>query len=183
MPLYITIWHPILQPQDPSVDSISSVFNADLGTISEKIDLITAALTATGWSQAITNQFAQNENVGSVKKRDISSPTVHLTMIGMITMSSRMRDILGTESVTQGNEGDNIMVFLSFLPSLYRLIISPSTYGYHVTRLPMWLTLTCPIFDLSYLRCYSTSRQLSLGAVPRVPTYPFMDTLSLVLFA
>ena len=32
---------------------------------------------------------------------------------------------------------ETVMVFLSFLPSSYRLIISPSTYGYHVTRLPM----------------------------------------------
>ena len=37
--------------------------------------------------------------------------------------------------------------------------------------------------DLSYLRHYSTSRQLSLGAVPCIPTHPFMDTLALVLFA
>ena len=52
-------------------------------------------------------------------------------------MSSRMRDMLGTESVTQGNEGGNVTVFLSFLPSPYGLIILPSTYGYHVTWLPM----------------------------------------------
>ena len=75
--------------------------------------------------------------MGSVERRDISSPTVHLTTIGMITMSSRMRDILGTELVTQGNEGGNVMVFLSLLPSPYGLIISPSIYGYHVTQLPM----------------------------------------------
>ena len=31
----------------------------------------------------------------------------------------------------------SVMVFLSLLPSPYGLIISPSTYGYHVTWLPM----------------------------------------------
>ena len=30
-----------------------------------------------------------------------------------------------------------ITVFLSLLPSPYGLIISPSTYGHHVTQLPM----------------------------------------------
>ena len=45
--------------------------------------------------------------------------------------------MLGTESVTQGNEGGSVTVFLSFLPSPYRLTISPSTYGYNVTWSPM----------------------------------------------
>ena len=48
-----------------------------------------------------------------------------------------MRDMLVTESVTQGNEGGNVTVFLSLFPSPYGLIISPSTYGYHVTQLSM----------------------------------------------
>ena len=162
---------------------IFPAFNADLGTTSEKIVLTTAALTATGQPLAIINWFAQNENAGSAERRDILSPTVHLMMTGMITMSLRMRDMLGTESVTQGNKGGNVMVFLSLLPSPYRLIISPSTYGYHVTWLPMRFTLTCLIFDSSYLRHYSTSRQFSLRAVPHVSTYPFMDTSALVLLA
>ena len=74
-----------------------------------------------------------------------------------------------------------VIVFLSFLSSPYGLIISPSMYGYNVTQSPMWLILTCLISDLLWLRHYSTSRQLSLGAVPCVPTHPFMDALALVL--
>ena len=77
----------------------------------------------------------------------------------------------------------SVTVFFSLLPSPYGLIISPSTYGYHVTWLPMWFTLTRLIFDLSYLGCYSTSRQFSFRAVPRVPTYPFTDASALVLVA
>ena len=111
----------------------SLAFNASPGIISERIVPTTTALTATGWPLAITNQFVQNENVDSAERRDILSPTVHLTTTGMITMSSRMKDMLGTESVTQGNEGGNVMVFLSFLPSPYGLIILPSIYGYHIT--------------------------------------------------
>ena len=41
--------------------------------------------------------------------------------------------MLGTELVAQGNKGDNVTVFLSFLSSSYGLTISPSTYGYNVT--------------------------------------------------
>ena len=115
----------------------SLAFNTSPEIISERIVPTTTALTATGQPLAITNQFVQNKNADSAERRDISSPTVHLTTTGMIMMSSRMRDMLGTESVTQGNKGGNVTVFLSFLPSLYGLIISPSTYGYHVTRLPM----------------------------------------------
>ena len=115
----------------------SLVFNANLGTISERTVPTTAALTAIGWPPAITNQFVLNENVDYVKRRDILSPTAHLTMTGMIMMSSRMRDMLGTKSVTQGNEGGSVMVFLSFLSSSYGLTISPSTYGYNIIQLPM----------------------------------------------
>ena len=137
MPQHITIPHPVLQPQDQSAAPISLAFNADLGTISERIVPTTAALTATGQPLAITNQFVLNENADYAERRDISSPTAHLTTIGTITMSSRMRDMLGTKSVTQGNKGDNVMVFLSFLSSLYRLTISSSTYGYNITWLPI----------------------------------------------
>ena len=115
----------------------SLVFNADLGITSERTVPTTVALTATGQPLAITNQFVQNESVDYAKRRDISLPTTPLTMTGMIIMSSRMRDMLGTESVTQGNEGGSITVFLSFLSSSYGLTISPSMYGYNITWLPM----------------------------------------------
>ena len=52
-------------------------------------------------------------------------------------MSLRMRDILETESVTQGNEGGSITDFLSLLSLPYGLIIFPSTYGHNVIRSPM----------------------------------------------
>ena len=71
------------------------------------------------------------------ERRDISLPTAHLMMTGIIMMSSRMRDMLVTESVTQGNKGGSVTVFPFFLPSPYRLTISPSTYGYNITWLPM----------------------------------------------
>ena len=116
---------------------ISPVFNADPGIISGRTVLTTITPTATGQPPAITNWFIQNENVGYAERRDISSPTAHSTMTGMIMMSSRMRDMLGTESVTQDNKGGSVTVFLSFLSSSYRLTISPSTYGYNVTQLPM----------------------------------------------
>ena len=48
-------------------------------------------------------------------------------------MLLRMRDMLETKSVTQGNKGGSIMVFLSFLSSPYGLTISSSMYGYNVT--------------------------------------------------
>ena len=129
--------HLILQLQNQSVIPISLVFNANLGTISERTVPITIALTATGQPLAITNQFVQNENVDYAKRRDISLPTAHSMMTGMIMMSSRMRDMLGTELVTQDNEGGSITAFLSFLSSSYGLTISPSTYGYNITRSPM----------------------------------------------
>ena len=69
--------------------------------------------------------------------RDTLSPTALLMMTGMIMMSLRMRDMLETESVTQGNEGGSVTVFLSFLSSPYELTISPSTYGYNITWSPM----------------------------------------------
>ena len=116
---------------------ISLVFNADLGTTSERTIPTTAALTAIGRPLAITNQFALNKNADYVERRDISLPTAHSTMTGMIIMSLRMRDMLGTESVTQGNKGGSVTVFLSFLSSSYRLAISPSMYGYNVTQSPM----------------------------------------------
>ena len=46
-------------------------------------------------------------------------------------------DMLGTESVTQGNKGGSIIVFFSFPSSPYGLTISPSMYRYNVTRSPM----------------------------------------------
>ena len=115
----------------------SPAFNANPGTISEKIVLTTTALTATGQPLAITNQFVQNRSADYAKKRGILSPTAYLMMTGMITMSSRMRDMLGTESVTQGNEGGSIMIFLSFLSSPYGPTISISTYGYNTTQSPI----------------------------------------------
>ena len=177
------ILHLTCQLQNQSVVPISLVFNVDLGTISERTVPTTVALTATGQPLIKTNWFVQSESMDYAKRRGTSLPTALSTMIGTIIMSSRMRDILGTESVTQSNEGGSVTVFLSLLSSAYGLTISPSTYGYNVTWLPMWLTLTHLISDSLWLGCYSTSRQLSLGAVPHVPTHPFMDALVLVLLA
>ena len=115
----------------------SPAFNANLGTISEKIVPTTTALTVTGWPLGITNWFAQNRNVDYAKRKDILSLTAHLTITGTIMISSRTRDMLGTELVTQGNEGGNVTVFLSFLSSPYGLTISTSTYGYNITWLPV----------------------------------------------
>ena len=115
----------------------SLVFNADLGTISERTVLTTVALTAIGQPLVTTNQFVLSESVDYAEKRDTLSPTAPSMMTGMIMISSRMRDMLGTALVTQGNEGDSVMVFLSFLSSPYGLIISPSMYGYNVTWSPM----------------------------------------------
>ena len=133
MPQHIIIPHLVLQPQDQFAVPISLAFNANLGTISERTVPTTTTLTAIGWSLAITNWFVLNKNADYAKRRDISLPTAHLTMTGTIMMSLRTRDTLGTESVTQGNEGGSVMVFLSFLLSPYGLTISPSTYGYNVT--------------------------------------------------
>ena len=67
------------------------------------------------------------------KRRDTLLPTALSTMTGMITMSLRTRDMLGTELETQSNEGGSVMVFLSFLSSPYGLTISSSMYGYNIT--------------------------------------------------
>ena len=129
--------HLILQLQDQSTVPISLVFNANLGTISERTVPTTIALTATGQPLVTTNQFVQSESVDYTKRRDTLSPTAPLTMTGTITMLLRTRDMLGTESVTQGNNGGSVMVFLSFFSFLYGLTISPSMYGYNITQLPM----------------------------------------------
>ena len=71
------------------------------------------------------------------KRRDILSPTASLMMTRMIMMSSRIRDMLGTELVTQGNEEGSVMVFFLFFFSSYGLTISPSMYGYNITWSPM----------------------------------------------
>ena len=71
------------------------------------------------------------------KRKDILLPTAPSMITGMIMMSSRMRDMLGTELVTQGNKGGSVTVFLSFLSSSYGLTISSSTYRYNVTWLPI----------------------------------------------
>ena len=75
--------------------------------------------------------------MGYAEKKDISSPTALLMITGTTTMSSRIRNMLETELVTQDNKGGSVTVFLFFLPSLYRLTISPSTYGHNITWLPM----------------------------------------------
>ena len=97
---HIIIPHPVLQPQDQFTVPTSLAFNANLGTISERIVPTTTALTAIGQPLAITNWFVLNENVDYAERRDISLPTAHLMTTGMIMMSSRMRDMLGTELVT-----------------------------------------------------------------------------------
>ena len=137
-----TLWHiitPCLIPQLQSqfVGSTSLAFNANQGTTSERTVLTTVVLTATGQSQVITDLSVLSKSVGCTERRDILSPTAFSMMTGMITTSLRMRDMLGTESVTQGNEGNSVTVFLSFLSSPYGLTISPSMYGYNITWSPM----------------------------------------------
>ena len=127
--------HPQLQDQFAVPTSLA--FNADQGTTSERTVLTTIAITATGQPLVITNLSVLSKSVGYAKRRNTLSPTALSTMTGTITTSSRMRDMLGTESVTQGNNGDSVMVFLSFSPSPYGLTISPSIYGYNITWLPM----------------------------------------------
>ena len=127
--------HP--QLQDQSVVPISLVFNADPGTISKRTVLTTIALTATGQPLVTTNWFVWSKSVDYAERRDTSLPTAPSMITGMIMMSSRMRNMLGTELVTQGNEGGSVMVFLSFLSSPYGLTISPSMYGYNITQSPM----------------------------------------------
>ena len=183
MPQLTTTLHLAPLPQNQFMVPISLAFNANQGTISGRTVLTTIALTATGQPLVTINQSIQSKSVDYAKRRNILSPTAHSTMTGTIITLSRMRDMLGTELVTQGNKGGSVTVFLSFLSSPYRLTISSATYGYNVIQSPMWLILTHLISDLLWLGCYSTSRQLSLGAVPCVLTHPFMDILALVLLA
>ena len=75
--------------------------------------------------------------MGYAERRDILSSTALLMMTGMTMTSLRMRNMLGTELVTQGNKGGSVTVFPSLLSFPYGLIISPSTYGYNITQLPM----------------------------------------------
>ena len=137
MPWYTITLHLAPQLQDQFTVPISLAFNADQGTTLGRTVLTTVAFTATGQPLVTTNQSVQSKSVGYAERRDILLPIALSTMTGMITTILRMRDMLGTELVTQGNKGGNIMVFLSFLSSLYRLTISPSTYEYNVTWSPM----------------------------------------------
>ena len=132
MPQHAITPHLASQLQDQFVVPISLAFNADQGTTSGRTVLATIAFTATGQPLVIANQSVQSKSVGYAERRDILLPIALSTMTGMITTILRMRDMLGTELVTQGNKGGNIMVFLSFLSS-YGLIISPSIYGYNIT--------------------------------------------------
>ena len=116
---------------------ISLVFNANLGTILGRTVPTTITLTATGQPLVTTIQFVQSESVDYAKRRDTLLSIAPLMMIGIIMMSSRTKDMLGTELMTQGNEGSSITVFLSFLSSPYELTISPSMYGYNITQSSM----------------------------------------------
>ena len=100
-------------------------FSADQGTTLGKTVPTTIALTATGQLLVTINQSVWNGSVGYIKRRDILSPTAFSTMTGMTMMSLRMRGMLETELVTQGNKGGSVMVFLSFSPSPYGLTILP----------------------------------------------------------
>ena len=102
----------------------SLAFNADQGITSERTVLTTIVLTATGQPLVIINQSVLSESAGYAKRRDTLSQTALLTMTGTITTSSRMRDMLGTKLVTQGNEGGSVMVFfLFFLPLMDLLFL------------------------------------------------------------
>ena len=125
--------HLVSQHQDQSAVPISPAFNADQGTTSERTVPTTVALTTTGQPLVTTNQFVQNKSVDYAKRRDTLSPTALLMTTRTIIISSRTRDMLGTELVTEGNKGGSVMVFLSFLYSPYRLTISSSMYEYNVT--------------------------------------------------
>ena len=137
MPWHTIILHLAPQLQDQFTVPISLAFNADQGTTSGRTVLATIAFTATGQPLVTANQSVQSKGVGYAERRDTLLPIALSMMTGMIMTSLRMRGMLGTELVTQGNEGGSVMVFLSFLSSLYRLTISPSTYGYNVTWSPM----------------------------------------------
>ena len=125
------------QLQDEFMDPTSLAFNANQGITSEKTVLTTVAPTAIEQLQVTTNLSVPNESVGYAEKRDTLLPTALLMMTEMTIISSRIRDMLETELVTQGNKGGSITVFLSFLPSPYGLTISPSTYGHNITCSPM----------------------------------------------
>ena len=125
------------QIQDLSMVLISPAFNAGLETTLERIAPTTVALTATEQLLDTTNQSVQNRSVGYTERRDTLLPTALLTTTGMTMTSLRTRDMLETELVTQGNKGDSVTVFPSFLSFPYGLIISPSTYGHNVTWIPM----------------------------------------------
>ena len=109
---------------------ISPAFNAGLGTTLGRIALTSIALTIIGQLPDTTNQSVQNGSAGYAKRRDILLPTALLMMTGMTMTSLRMRNMLETESVTQGNKGGSVTVFSLFLSFPYGLIISPSTYGH-----------------------------------------------------
>ena len=127
----------IPQPQDLSMVPIFPAFNAGQGTTLGRIAPTTVALTAIEQLPDITNQSIQSKSVGYAERKNTLLPTALLTITGMTITSSRMRDMLGTESVTQGNKGGNITVFPHFLSFPYELIISPFTYGHNITWLPM----------------------------------------------
>ena len=112
---------------------ISPAFNAGLETTLVRIAPTTVALTATEQLLDTTNQSVQNRSAGYTERRDTLLPTALLTTTGMTMTSLRTRDMLETELVTQGNKGDSVTVFPSFLSFPYGLIISPSTYGHNVT--------------------------------------------------
>ena len=121
------------EPEALTVVPISPAFNANQGITFRRIALTTIALTTTGLLPDTTNQSVQSKSVGYAKRKDILSPTALLMMTGMTIISLRTRDMLGTESVTQGNKGDNVTVFPSFPSFPYGLVISPSTYGHNIT--------------------------------------------------
>ena len=136
----------IPQPQDISAALISPAFNADQGITFRRITPTTVALTAIGLLPDTTNQPVQSKSVGYAERKDILSPTAPLTMTRMTITSLKTRDMLETELVTQGNEGGNITVFLSFLSFLYGLVC----FSFHLwTQYHMDTHVT--LYDSSYL--------------------------------
>ena len=57
--------------------------------------------------------------------------------LSLYTEPSKVQEELKLYEEIRAITAIGVTVFLSLLPSPYGLIISPSTYGYHVTRLPM----------------------------------------------
>ena len=92
----------------------SPAFSVNQGITLGRTILTTVALTTTEQPQVTTNLSVQSKSVDHAERRDILLPTALSMTIGMTMTSLRMRDMLGTESVTQGNERDNVMVFLFF---------------------------------------------------------------------